>query len=1088
MSDNPSHGEKEPSLSEFTPIGSKSGGILESTTPSFANPSPILQFSERNDKTKTRNHRYFSGTGQNPSRKLTSSGYSLHRTNNATANLSKDTQYNDDILQSSSAASSVWEEDLNNDHNQHVGAMKLSGLFGRDGIQRGTNVIPDFVPSESNPASSDINVDANMLRLQSDTVQKLKTENTNLRVEVLTLRRNLNGLPVDSVELINQNVELNQQVIKLRELLALNATNPSIDDKNDRESQMQSEIDDLKDQLNQHKRQLGEVHDNYQNTLSEKERLLHDNYEKDSDIKKLQDECKRYEDEIFQLTVNLRDNEKSQKSEEQLNEISKLESQIDHLEDRKFNLENENNKLSQEYHDLEIENEKLKSTIDRFEDNSEEKLSSELLNEIAQYKEKIKEIEASNDDLKKKYEKDIRINYHSSRDKIFEMTNRLEEATKTIDSLDKELETKEANEALLTKNIKELNLKIETYQEKNELLESKLEKIKSTKSESANLISEEIDELYSKVADYQSEIGKLKDHIKDLENGKSVNTGLLDDNEEYINDLEHETDELYISLLDAKKEIKNKNDEINNLKLKLSTITEAENQKEDDNGDISVDQIIELKRKFEEERNSHEAELSSIINDSRDMNEKLIGKIEELESSKSKLIEDLEDLQYEYKDLERKYSELTNSDDIENLSRDFATISLEFKKSQEENMLLTESYNNEIELLTKQLRLKDIEINRINSELESKGEININTESLNEKLTMLEESVMELRKKKENLEREKSELEDSRLKLNIENVELRKNIEKNKVLLESFETEQKNLNARLQKKNSSISQLERRIDTLTSENIQLKEVINKLKNDEEEILIKSNKVSEKIEKNDKSMNNTIKEYESKLNEKTRQYNDIVAEYNYMKNDLIQRLKEMKTYLKNQDTSRAKDVEDWKERYEKVAHKLKASEKNLEVLKKEVQMLNEDLELERDRERNNNIWYPETPESPSQREESSMGKLSTLKSQKELLLMKLKEKNEKISDLKYMLKYLRLEIEKRDEMFDRNKALFSNVGLVVDNASDKKRNIKQELLKRFRVGIITVISVNRFHKRSEEIKRRACQYKILKQEIENRRGI
>lgn len=199
----------------------------------------------------------------------------------------------------------------------------------------------------------------------------------------------------------------------------------------------------------------------------------------------------------------------------------------------------------------------------------------------------------------------------------------------------------------------------------------------------------------------------------------------------------------------------------------------------------------------------------------------------------------------------------------------------------------------------------------------------------------------------------------------------------------------------------------------------------------------------------------------------------------MKNDLIERLKEMKKEIKNQGNDSKEEIAKWKTKYEQSSSKLKVSERHLQALRNEIKSLNEELEHERERasiERNDRMeWFPPTPESPSRIENHN--RLDILKAQKDLLMLKVKEKSEKISDLKYMLKYLQLELELKNEMFEKNKNLFLNAGIREKPIGEKKGGLT------FRVVALTILAGVRFRNRLKELQNRKLAEKELKREIE-----
>jgi chromosome segregation ATPase len=1144
---------------EFTPIGGKSSGVPESNH-SFTNMTPILNFSDshkytekinklRNDNTWTMGvgaSRIGSRLGEDAtiSRRFPgSNNHTLHRTNNFRSGPA-DSHHNDmdandiNILQSSSVASSMWEEDPAIDvaHEGKTGFRttgtasqkipKMSKLFGRDGINRGTNVLPEFVGTkESESLNDDIQADSNMVRLQSDLVKKLQSENTNLRVEILTLRQNLKGLPSDSVNLIEQNVLLNQEIVKLRQELESyrgNADKPIITHGDD------ERIHELEDDINSYKQQMNTLRDNYQNVLNEKEELLREKFEVENEREKLRGEYEGIREDYLHVLdekerlANIVESTKQETAE--LADLKHVKDRLDFLEDEKLRLETENMSLAEQVDQLEEDNTRLSNRMtgleneiaeleDKLHHNEEinqsnEKVShmepnpiiiDDLKDEIVILKDKIGELTKQNETLKENYDADIRNTYHSSRDKVAEMSKSLEEASKTIDILNKELQEKDHNEDLLTKSIKQLNLQIDNYQKRTETLTQQL---KQTKSETVNTLTKEIDGLYKQMEEYVAEIEELKDRINEMEKSNAEVQSNGEINDEYVKDLEDDKNELYDHLLKAQTMLKKKEDEIVNLNLEISRLSNAASEVHPDNHDdvkfIKIDDLMTLKDKFEAERKAHEDEIREVVEKSKSSTEKLLTEIDELEGYKSKLIETFEDLQYEYRELEAKYNELLESRDVDDLSNDLAKVSLEYKNSQNEHELLVDNYNHEILVLNKEINLKDMELTRLRKELEIEQENSlkreysqVSTRSLHEKLTTLEANIKEIKEEKRKLEIEKKGLESNNSQLTIEVGRLRKESEFSKELqikLTSVENEKSSMSLESKNRLLEIERLKSKLADISKEKAKLEKIIDSLSRDQESILSKSQKISENITKGESSKDLQIQEYERKLSEQKSQYNSMVEEYNYMKNDLIGRMKDMKEEIKNGQKSNSDQVKEWREKFEKAYNKLKIAERYNDALRKEIESLNEELDHERyNINRGGNAideeWFPPTPESPGRTQETLNNKIHVLKSQKELILLKLKESSKKTSDLKFMIRYYTLELENKHDNFERSKMLLEQAGIKIDERGSR-RDKMVDPLSRLRSLFYVVLASVRFSKRLDEVKQRNASERALKRDIKN----
>ncbi|GAV27792.1 hypothetical protein PMKS-001260 [Pichia membranifaciens] len=901
-----------------------------------------------------------------------------------------------------------------------------------------------------------------MLRSQSDLLKKLQSQNTNLKVEVLTLRQNLTGLPADSIELIEQNVALNQQIIRLKEIIDSSPKGVDTEEK-------------VKALEERYEEDLDRLRTDNQYLVGENEHVKDERDELYREIEKLEAKCSNYESEVGELRFELEEvKENHDDDAHSARRIGQLEEENAELERHIDDLTKENKALSNDLYRLESELEDANRNLDK-RDLSNEKVQEHPFVDEEEPNMKLQELEAENVRLKKKYDEDKRLNYRMSRDKVEEMTKRLEEASRTIDSLEKELDNKESEAISFTKNIKELNLKLQSFQRKNESLESRMSKLKGNQSEATKLLTDEVTDLYSRIDDYEEQLEQLQQTLERNKEG-----GIK---ESYVRDLEDDKDKLYESLVESQKLIQKKEDEISNLKLDISTLLKSinggnnEDSTSKDEEAVSIDDLIRLKEKFEEERENNKHEVESLIADHQNISDRLLAKINDLEDSKSKLVQDFEDLQFHHRDLETLYNNIVNSREVDDLSDDLAKVTLEYKNSQDEYSLLSEKYSR----LEEFLRQKDVEIHNLRQELDSQVSQSINTSGLDEKLSELERSISTMKVQKEKLEREKLSMEDENFQLKNSMERLNKKIKSSEEViahLKGSEKENSSLKLQLRERKLEIIQLEKRISSLNDEKARLENIINSVSDEQDKILARSDKISEKIKTNDLNNDFKIQEFEKKLEEKNKQYNDIVKEYNYMKNDLIERLKDMKNEIRNQGKDSKDEIAKWKTKYEQSNSKLKVSERYLQILKNDIKSLNEELESEKERasiERDNRLeWFPPTPESPSRM--VGTNKLDILKAQKDLLMLKVQEKSEKISDLKYMLQYVQLELQLKNEMFKKNKILFLNAGIQEKPESDKKAALS------FRVVALTILAGVRFKNRLKELQNRKDLEREFKREI------
>ncbi|TID16278.1 hypothetical protein CANINC_004180 [Pichia inconspicua] len=892
---------KKLSSPEFTPIGSKSTNL--EPTNSISNISP-LRF-QRNREYKANNNHH----------------YPLHRRK----------QRDDiDLIQSSSVASSVWDDDMLHDE-KDVPTGKFSRLFGNN-----TNARDETgSTTKYGVLNTEINDDGNMIKEQGELVKKLQSENTNLRIEVLTLRRHMTGIPSDSMDLIEQNVLLNQELMKLKELVG--------------------ERPDNTEELYEVHRDLSSMNEKYTQVLQEKDKLLRESFEKDSDLEKLRGQCAKYESEVFELKMEL--DELKQKQSSQHDERN--EEEIGILEDEKLQLQRELEQLSKDYDDLEKENEQLKENVNSLQTQLDDIERDVDGDEVEELRHNVEELRKEKERQAKEHDSELRSKYLQYREKIDDMTQQLQEATRSLEDNDKELFEKEKDIEVLRKEVKQLSSDLDTMEMKNKLLEKQMKQAGS-ESEATRLLSEEVEKLYRKIESYEKQIHELTDELNKAE-----------DELEYAKNVERENHDLEETVARLKAEVKRKDDELKNFEEKVE-----ENDDESESESSYVDGILQLKDKFEEERAMHSEEVEKILKESEQVQNNLLAQIDELETSKEQLISDYDSLKYEYDLLLAK----TNDVDVEELGRDLAKISLEYKRTLDERYNLAEMYEKEVSFLKKELKRVE----------ESKTKENgINVESLYQKLDTLEKTVKELRDKKSELEKEVRELGDDKVKLVSENKELKKYVK------------------RWEEVRTTLEVVEKERDKLRRE-------IENLRSGEAEVLMKSNEVRNKVQLKEVSKQALIREYELKLAAKDEQYNAVVKEFNFMKDDLISRLKQMKSMIDEKNSAKIGVQLEWKNKYEEILRKLKLVEKEAEELRREL--------------RNNEAttWYPPTPESPSRtRNVIPIGKYELLRVQKELLMLKYAEKSEKLSDLKFLVKYYTLENEYYSSIIESNRRILED---------------------------------------------------------------
>ena len=993
-------GGKGTPVGEFTPMGKQSAGRIGSDI-----------FSELTERmptwTMNRGDLFRSSAGRdrntNYDNNINNNTTNLHRMKK----VSEENYDDDDVVAlNSSAASSVREE------NGNVRNEETARLFGRDGVHNGRNILPNFNQNQINN-NNIINEDGtNMVKEQLEKLKKLEVENTNLKVEVVTLRQEFKGIPTDSAKLINENIELKKQILHLKQ-------NPIVTNNNDK-------VYELENIINENKREMNLLRDKYQNTLDEKEKLIHLKFEYESKIKELEDE----------LTNISHNNLNSQG----------LEEKIEFLSDEKYRVENENDQLHNKIDELEDEImkkddkiEQLKQEIDEME-NSNEKVShmepnssiiEDLNNEIKDLKLQVRELEQENNDKDQK----LTNKFHSWKDERDNLINKLEDSSNSINKLSKDNNELKDLELDLRDEIKKLSVQI---QKQLKTIESLQENVVSN----GNDVSNNNREIMEQLEEYKDTVNTLEIDNKNLNLDRKDLYQNLKKAEQTIKELEKK-----IEMLEAQYEDDGDEDDV-------------EDDVENDDHDEIYQQIYELKEDLEKEREAHE-QTKSIADKIEEQYAILYEKFEESSSKSENSINDYIALRREYDDLKETHEKLLKSDVTDQLSDDLAKLSIEYKKIKDEKMSVISNYKEQLNLLEYEISSKNDEIERYKRQLkrlvESEVPI-IDTESINSKITELSNKVNELNIDKRKLEDSKIQLEDENSKLKVEIEKFSKYKEYNdeiKSNITKLEDDKRVLRLGLKERKLEIERLNNIIEKINSEMNDLRTVNRRINEETDGILDKTTEISHKVEKKElvnsfkiKEYDMKIEEYESKIEEQKKQYNSIVEEYNFMKDELIGKIKELKESISNSNND----------------DEIRRLKGKIEILENRNRLL----------ERNINNWTPPTPESPSRVE----GRLNILQSQKGLAMLKLKEYGNKLRDLRFMIEYYKLMIKNRDESISICKRMLKNGGIRVDIGDEKRLKPINKLR-----GVIYVVIANiRFKKKLEELKHYKAEEMRLKNEI------
>ncbi|KAH3669354.1 hypothetical protein OGAPHI_001475 [Ogataea philodendri] len=441
-----------------------------------------------------------------------------------------------------------------------------------DRVFRGADILPDFSDNETEHVNYErgnhafVENGSNLLRKQHDQVKTLQEENLNLRIELLTLRKYLDGQPKDKVEILNQNVELSQENVNLRDKLDTLQQQLREEDKENLASRNDKQLRTFERQIEQLEAELQDRDALKRSAESERQRADRNEDEVinlQQELRALEDERDKLEASHEDLKLQLRNARTNLDSQHDSND--KIGELVDNLNDANKFIDEVGKKLDSQYE----ENETLRQKVDTLESKNEDlKSKNHRLSEILdQLKDEIKSLEdrKSNTELRK-LEDDNR----HLQEQVEDLYDQHRQDSKTITNLQLELKRLEAesddkmsNESYigavdeeknsLYDNIIELNDKLKDYEHRTKHLQRELQ----AKQKDLDQYEDELKRLKNASRGGNNE--DLMDTIESLQNK------LIQERNRFVD----EVNKLDSKLVDDKEELYNKIEQLKREKLEL---------------------------------------------------------------------------------------------------------------------------------------------------------------------------------------------------------------------------------------------------------------------------------------------------------------------------------------------------------------------------------------------------------------------------------------------------------------------------------------------------------------------------------------
>ncbi|ESX01857.1 Early endosome antigen 1 [Ogataea parapolymorpha DL-1] len=720
-----------------------------------------------------------------------------------------------------------------------------------DRVFRGADILPDFSDNDTEPivrdAKNNVFVEdgSNLLRKQHDQVQNLQEENLNLRIELLTLRKYLEGQPKDKVDIINQNVELSQENVNLRDRVEALQQQLRDEDKENLRSHNKKQLRHYEQEIEKYEVQLRDFEHVKRELEAERQRaeknedraldleqevhtLMDEKDQLQASREKLEAELRALHSRLEDLQDNIDDQSHSKsKIDDLVDNLNDANKFIDEIGDKLEQKTSENTELKRKIESLESKNEELKSKNHRL---------SEILDQL---KDEIRHLEdrRSNSTIRKLEDEN-----RDLRQEVEELFNRHQQDTKTITNLQLELRKLESETADQMGN--------ESY---------------------IDAVEEEKNTLYDNII-------KLNEKLKDAE---------------------HKCKRL-------QRELEAKGKDLEDRELELQRLRKLD--RGSSRNDM-MDTVEELQNKLIQERNKFVNEIDKMDSKFVSEKNELYDTIEKLQREKLEIIEDFEKIQREYNNLLDKMHDSRASSELQDLERDFKKLSFSYAtKCQELEDVRYES-DSLVRDLKDELSYKEAEMKRLQSRIEQmtaeidkqtglhKSENKLQLRELMEDKRLLEEKYSDCLR------------ENNRLRRQLESIKARDDLEKPDSLeMKELRRECDTLKTELSMKTKELAELNWKLDDALEERKQLVESISSLDSDQQRVSEENLKLTTELEDLKYKLNSRglrkeleLKDMEIKklVDDYNEMKNDLLNRYDALrkeKNALSQELDEMRAKL------------------------------------------------------------------------------------------------------------------------------------------------------------------------------------------------
>lgn len=935
-------------------------------------------------------------------------------------------------------------------------------------IYRGTDIFSDGSSRDENTSLDDTLHDdtsnltraelvgdrATLVKKQSSELQRLRSDNFNLRVELVSLKKSLQGLPHDKKDLISRNVKLSKELAHLEEEISkIKQGKKQEPHKNDGEIEKiqnayESKVNELEDRLSDAKRDL----DVMQKTKEEFESNNQNLENKVSDMKWQLEDMKAQLDHKSDTSID-----KEDRISELEIELTNAEEEADSVKKVNHKLEHELNEMKQKLNDAQDEI-KHPSTI-----NHEDKLNDQL-----------RKLSQENDELKHTIEKDSR----------------------KIDTLSKKLKDTEAETSDVKLRNQELVHSIDALkQHKEEVADILRNEVKNVYSK-ANKTVEEKDSLRHKLNEMQKALEKAQEHYKD----------------DYVKDIEADRQDLYDNLKKLSQRYQSLQDEMDNLREELiqkdSHIKKLTSHEDvNDHTELYLEkaraELEKLQLSRENEKKKHREELDAISDQYQNKETDLLNAISDLRDQKSELVEEYEGLQRKFNTLKNEH--VINPDNYDKLQHDFMRLSEEYGKLSSQNELLAEEYStykDNSRVMEKQLRrdieFKSDEIKKLREELSSsisKSEADRLRDSIKiaekeaknfaEERNKLEKDNDDLRVKIEDLRISKNSFQ-RRLELlhskNLETESEMNELERLRDQISEVSTENKSLKSSLKKSTDELEEHKERLERLIQEKKLLAKSMNELESNQKSAMIKNEKLQDDLKMARNLQKSSKSVLQEKIQDKNEEIKKLINDYNNMKNELLDRF--------GKERANKKQIE----------QNLEEATDKLQMLKvREGMLLQEEEKLQEQLNKSKRIKsarvekdYPPTPRTPTHDSNQNNidiplmeARVNLLESQRDLYRLKLQDLKNLAADLKFANEYLERELRSKNVTIDKNVSLLK--ATLEQKPDELDRNAtKLSLFSRksrtFAGGALAVLAIIRLKHRLEARKRRKIQERFIKDRI------